>query len=192
MPTVETWNLSGPFVDMGVGFSGIDAAREATEVLIGRGLTRIGLAGYSTAGNKRFHERLSGFESAMTKAGLRHDLVAFAPPSSGFSGGRLALEQLLEMDPDLEGVFCFTDVLAAGVMFECMRRGWSIPDRLAVVGYGDYEIASEIPPGLTTVHTPGDRIGEEAARMIVNRLSGEDVKRTTVDVGYRLVIRGST
>jgi len=38
---------------------------------------------------------------------------------------------------------------------------------LAFVGYGDYEIAAELPPDLTTIHTPGDRIGEVAARMVI-------------------------
>ncbi len=189
--TVETWNLDGPFIDMGVGFSTRDAAYEATRLMIDRGLTRIGVAGYETAGNRRFLERLEGFTAAMTEAGLATDLVVSVSGWSGFAGGRLALEQLLAREPALEGVFCFTDVLAAGIIFDCMRRGWSLPDRLAVVGYGDYEIAAELPPGLTTVHTPGDRIGEEAARMVIARCNGAPVERDVVDVGYSIVRRGS-
>lgn len=189
--TVETWNLGGPFIDMGVGFSTRDAARQATQLMIDRGLRRIGVAGYETAGNQRFLERLDGFKDAMRNAGLGTDLVASVSGWSGFAGGKLALEQLIAREPELEGIFCFTDVLAAGVIFECMRRGWSVPDRLAVVGYGDYEIAAELPPGLTTVHTPGDRIGEEAARMIIARCTGVPIERSIVDVGYSIVRRGS-
>ena len=191
VPTVETWNLEGPFIDMGVGFSTRNAAREATQLMIERGLRRIGVAGYDTTGNRRFLERLQGFEDALREAGLATDLVASVPGWSGFAGGKIALEQLITREPNLEGIFCFTDVLAAGVIFECMRRGWSVPDRLAVVGYGDYEIAAELPPGLTTVHTPGDRIGEEAARMIVARCTGAPVEHSTVDVGYTIVRRSS-
>lgn len=191
VPLVETWNLSGPFIDMGVGFSTQDAAREATQFMIDKGLRKIGIAGYETKGNLRFQQRLNGFQEAMTAAGLRNDLIATVPPWTGFAGGKIALEQLLTQDSDLEGVFCFTDVLAVGIIFDCMRRGWSIPERMAVVGYGDYEIAAELPPGLTTVHTPGDKIGEMAARMIIERSNGGLTGHKIVDVGYRLVVRGS-
>jgi LacI family gluconate utilization system Gnt-I transcriptional repressor len=192
IPIVETWNLSGPFIDIGVGFSTQDAAREATQILVDKGLTRIGVAGYETQGEKRFQERLDGFLQALSNAGLRTDLVATVPGWSGFGGGKLALEQLLEIEPQLEGVFCFTDVLAAGVMFECMRRGWNVPERLSVVGYGDYEIAAELSPGLTTVHTPGDLIGQQAAQLIMARCNGASEERKVIDVGYDIVVRGST
>lgn len=192
IPIVETWNLSGPFIDVGVGFSTEDAAREATQILVDNGLTKIGVAGYETQGDKRFQERLDGFLQALSDAGLRTDLIATVPSWTGFGGGKLALERLLEIEPDLEGVFCFTDVLAAGVMFDCMRRGWVVPDRLSIVGYGDYEIAAELSPGLTTVHTPGDLIGQQAARLIMARCSGTSDEPTVIDVGYDIVIRGST
>lgn len=192
IPIVETWNLSGPFIDIGVGFSTQDAAREATQILVDKGLTRIGVAGYETQGEKRFQERLDGFLQALSNAGLRTDLVATVPGWSGFGGGKLALEQLIEIEPQLEGVFCFTDVLAAGVMFECMRRGWNVPERLSVVGYGDYEIAAELSPGLTTVHIPGDLIGQQAAQLIMARCNGASEERKVIDVGYDIVVRGST
>ncbi len=191
IPIVETWNLSGPFIDIGVGFSTQSAAFEATQIMIGKGLRDIGVVGYETLGNKRFQERLDGYLQAMMSAGLRTDLIATVPGWSGFSGGKKALDHLQSIEPRLQGVFCFTDVLASGVVFECMRKGVRIPEDLAVVGYGDYEIAAELTPGLTTVHTPGDLIGEQAARMIMARCRGEEQHGRTVDVGYDIVVRGS-
>lgn len=191
MPTVETWNLDGPFVDMGVGFSTRDAARDATQLMIDKGLRKIGVIGYETTRNTRFRERLEGFRDAMRAARLPDNLCAVVSRWTDFAGGRQALRDLIARDPGLEGVFCFTDVLAAGAIFECMQQGWKVPDRLAVVGYGDYEIAAHLPPGLTTIRTPGDEIGKQAARMIVGRYSGEADISQVVDVGYSVVSRGS-
>lgn len=191
IPTVETWSLNGPFVDMGVGFMARVATRDATQLMIDKGLRRIGIVGYETGPNHRYQERLDGFTDAMTSAGLATDLVTLVPLSMGFSGGKKALAELITQDAKLEGVFCYTDVLAAGVVFDCTRRKWPIPDRLAVVGYGDYEIAAELSPGLTTVRTPGDKIGREAARMLIARYSDQKLGEKIVDVGYNIVQRGS-
>jgi LacI family gluconate utilization system Gnt-I transcriptional repressor len=191
IPVVETWDLEGPFIDMGVGFSTRSAAREVTRVMIQKGKKRIGVAGYEIERNRRFQERVAGFREALSEAGLREDLIALVPDLSGFAGGRIALEQIMTEEPEIDGLFCFTDVLATGALFECMRRNWDVPGRLAIVGYGDYEIAAEVPPGLTTVRTPGDKIGEVAATLIMDRVRGIAAPNAVVDVGYEVVVRGS-
>ena len=191
VPLVETWDLEGPFIDMGVGFSTRKAAKDITRLMIASGKRRIGLAGYPIENNRRFQERVAGFHEAMSEAGLTSDLMAFVPDWSGFSGGRIAMDRILAREPSLEGMFCFTDVLATGALFECMRRGWHVPDKFAIAGYGDYEIAAEVPPGLTTVRTPGDKIGEAAAEMILRRINKTQQSETVIDVGYEIVVRGS-
>ena len=190
-PVVETWSLKGPYIDMAVGFSLFDAAFEMTQLLISRGYRHIGFAGFEPPGNPRLLERQQGFQAALQKAGLRDDLLYFGPESLGFAAGRLALEHLLRLEPDLRAMFCVTDVLAAGAIFDCARRGWAVPDRFAVAGYGDYDIAAEIKPGLTTVRTPGQDIGAAAARMIVECVRSERSAERVVDVGYEIIVRES-
>lgn len=92
--------------------------------------------------------------AALRQAGLDPTLVA-SVTDEGYAGGRSGLDALLARAPDLDAVICATDVQAIGVLFECARRGWPVPDRLGVAGFGDYEIAAEVPPGLTTVRTNG-------------------------------------
>lgn len=132
-----------------------------------------------------------GFQAAMQEAGLRDDLLFLAPESAGFAGGRLALEVLLRKEPKLQGLYCVTDVVAAGVLFECMRRGWSVPERFSVAGYGDYEIAPEVPPGLTTVKTNGGAIGRTAGELLVRKIETGQVESPVRHVPYEIVIRHS-
>jgi len=191
VPVVETWSLRGPFIDMGVGFSLYDAAREMVALMVERGYRRIGFAGFNPPMADRFHERQRGFQDAMKAAGLRSDLLAYADQSAGFAAGRHALEALLAKEPKLDGLFCATDILAAGAIFECARRRWSVPGRLGIAGYGDYEIASELTPKLTTVSTPGYEMGVAAADMLVEKLAGDAPRERVRDVGYALALRDS-
>lgn len=191
LPVVETWSLRGPFIDMGVGFSLYDAAREMAALMVERGYRRIGFAGFNPPMTDRFHERQRGFQDALKAAGLRSDLLAYAEQSAGFAAGRITLEALLAQEPELDGLFCVTDILAAGAIFECARRQWSVPGRLGIAGYGNYEIASELTPKLTTVATPGYEMGVAAADMLVDKLGGDSPRERVRDVGYTLAVRES-
>lgn len=192
LPVVETWELEGPVIDMACGFSMFDAFQDITRHLIDLGHSRIGFAGYTMAGIRLFESRSAGFKAAMQAAGLRDDLVHLEPGSVGFGCGRRALETLTAIEPGLSALVCATDVLAAGAIFECYRRRWPVPERLSVAGMGNYEIASEVPEGLTTIKTHGYDIGSVAADMIIQRLEGRQSPGEVKDVGYEFIIRGST
>jgi LacI family gluconate utilization system Gnt-I transcriptional repressor len=190
VPVVEALNLDGPVMDMAVGFSNYDAARALTERIIERGFKRIGFAGYEPR-QSRFRERQRAFQDALADAGLRNDLLFFGPESLGYAGGRVAMNHLLEIEPNLQVMFCVTDIFAVGALFESMRRGWSVPERFAVTGFGDFEIAAEVPPGLTTVGLHSYSVGRAAADMLIGRATGQTVENPIRDVGYEIIMRGS-
>jgi LacI family gluconate utilization system Gnt-I transcriptional repressor len=191
IPVVETWNLKGPFIDMGVGFSVYDAARQMTQHILACGYRKVGFAGLEPRDTVRFLERQRGFQDALAEAGLRSDLLAYGTESMGFSAGKLALDTLLALEPGLDAMFCVTDVVAAGVLFECVRRRWSVPGRLGIAGYGDYEISSETSPKLTTVRSPVYEMGVAAADMVIDKLANPRLARRVLDIGYRLMLRES-
>lgn len=191
IPVVETWVDANPSLDMAVGFSLFDAARDIAQMMIRKGLRHIGWAGHDQPTSERYAQRQRGFQHAMEDAGLRSDLVFLAPESAGFAGGRLALDALVRRDPALQGLCCVTDVMAAGALFECIRRGWEVPGRFSVAGYGDYEVAAEVPPGLTTVKTNGGEIGRVAGEMLVQKIETGQVESRIRKVPYEIVIRHS-
>ncbi|MEC5342281.1 LacI family DNA-binding transcriptional regulator [Brenneria populi] len=191
MPMVETWDLHDDMTDMGVGFSEHDAAVMATEHLIEAGRKRIGMIGLNLLQHRRLRERLRGFRTAMKQAGWDDSLVALVPEQNDYGAGAAGLRSLIAQSPDLDGIFCMTDILAVGALFECQRLGLSVPRRLSVMGYGDYDIAPQIPPGLSTIHTPGDEIGRAAATLLLNRLDRRPDAKRFHRVNYHLVYRCS-
>ena len=79
VPVVETWLDQNPNVDMAVGFSLFDAARDIARMMVRKGLRHIGWAGHDQPTSDRYLQRQLGFQAAMQEAGLRDDLVFLAP-----------------------------------------------------------------------------------------------------------------
>jgi LacI family gluconate utilization system Gnt-I transcriptional repressor len=72
-----------------------------------------------------------------------------------------------------------------------MRRGWSVPQRLAIAGYGNYEIGAQVPPGLATIDSRGYEIGRSAAALIAEKVETGTCATAHRNIGYELVVRGS-
>lgn len=197
LPVVEVWETEGPFIDMATGFRNHDAGGEIARYLIAKGYDRIGYIDYPVPGLRRYDARRDGALDAFRAAGLATDLVVSPPhssdateDSSSFRGGARGLEQLLAKG-GVRAVLCASDLLAVGVIFEAQRRGLKVPDDLAVAGFGDFEIAAEVPPGLTTIRTHGYQMGWAAADMLISRIEGKPVDAPVRNVGYTLVPRAS-
>lgn len=190
IPVVETWILSGPRIDMAAGFHLREASYELTKQMVRKGYRHIGFASYVPENEPRYLQRQEGFQAALSEAGLRDDVLFYTEESRGFAGGRLAIEALEAIEPRLDAIFCATDILAAGAVFEAQRRGWRIPGDFGIAGFGDFDIASEIHPGLSTIRTHGYEIGQAAAKLVLDAVENRRGKRS-INVGYDIVIRNS-
>lgn len=115
--------------------------------------------------------------------------VVNAPAPMG--SGRRALADLLRRHPEIDGVFCSTDMLALGALIEARERGIAVPGQLAVIGFGDHVLAADTSPSLTTVRIDGRRIGTQAAEWIVQRAAGHAVIDRVQDIGFELIVRAS-
>lgn len=189
-PVVESWALEDA-MDMCVGYDTAEATRAMVRLHASHGRRRIALIVYEGAVSRRFKMRIPAYEQQMRALGLTPDLVQHVQETDGFGAGPRALDALLQRAPDLDAVICPTDIIAAGAVFECGRRGIDVPGRIAVSGWGDYEIASEMTPGLTTIQPNAWEIGEAAIRMIVQRQRGRPPAEPATDTGFDILRRAS-
>lgn len=185
IPVVETWDLSDAPVDMLVGFSQDSVGRAVGGYFRTKGWQRVGIA---TAGDPRALLRKAGFEAAYGRA---VPTATVAAPSN-LERGRQALAALLAQEPGLQAVCCSSDQLAQGVLVEAQARGLRVPQELAVCGFGNADFAAHLWPSLSTVLIDGPAIGRLAAQLVLARCRGEAVDQPVVDVGFRIVERGST
>ena len=189
IPVVETWDLTPTPIDMLVGFSNEGVGRAAAHHLLARGSQRPAVL---IADDQRSGIRRTGFAAALRERGVVLAAEAVIPAPSSVGAARAGLRQILAAEPGVDGIFCSSDQIAMGVLFEASARGLAVPARIAVIGFGDTEAAAHTTPSLTSVAVDGTAIGREAARMLLARLRGEsaDMPRV-VDVGFRLVSRES-
>jgi LacI family gluconate utilization system Gnt-I transcriptional repressor len=190
--TVETWSLDAPPIDLAVGFSNVAAGLSVGRHLVARGYRSIAFVGGIAHQDFRAHARYQGLVKALREAGHPK------PPAIGLQmplragDGVAGLERLLSAHPGTDAVFFSADSLALNAMLEFRRRGIEVPKRLAICGFGDYDLSDSVQPRLTTVQIPAARMGELAAQMILERIAGRKLPDHSVDVGFRLVIRDST
>jgi LacI family transcriptional regulator len=169
-------------------------ARSAVAHLIAHGHRRIGFLG-SDLRRYRSRELMQGYTAAMAEAGLviedswtalTPQQLADSPVTAVFCAGREHTSAALR-------------ALAAAGLGPGAEPG-AASSRVAVIGFGDFDLADFMRPGLTVVTYDPAEVGRKAAELLFRRLDGEDIRdapntpsrRTEyVEVPTRLIPRGS-
>jgi LacI family transcriptional regulator len=174
-----------------IGATNFTGAVIATEHLLSLGHRRIGHAG-GPASVEASEARLSGYASALRRAGLPLDerLVSHVP--FDYESGLRAGQHLLELAEPPTAVFAASDEIALGVIEEARRRGIRVPQDLSVVGFDDTFLAARASPPLTTVAQPLIEMGQLAVRSLAQVIANDRIGTNHIELATRLVVRGST
>lgn len=188
IPVVETWDISPSPLDVAIGFSHEQIGSSVARFLWSKGYRRIGII---SATDHRAQVRQRAFIETLRGLGLSEVAVSPVPMPTSFKLGRDGLARLLDNGFAQGAVFCSSDTLAQGALAEAQSRGLSIPDQLAIIGFGDQPYAAHTFPSLTSVHFDRATIGRKAAIAILVRINGEHVAENVIDVGYEIIERQS-
>lgn len=197
-----------------VGTANVAAAREAVSRLIAAGHSRIGLvaelveeveggvdhfiaralAGEPVETDSLYPswQRLLGYVQAHQIARLPVDflLVRRVGQYSAEAAERTTRDLLSSSSPPT-ALFTTDGTMSEGAMAAIAGLRISIPGDLSIVGFDDLDWMSFLPPGITTVAQPRVAMGETAARMLLEQISGENIPARTVLMPASLIGRGS-
>lgn len=195
VPIVETWDLQGMPVDRAVGYDQRAAGRTLTRHLIERGYRRIGYVGRPVIDNGRAAAKLNGYLDALRAAdcAISSDLILECETDP--SDASTVVDHLVG-GANADAIVFSGDRIATGAFMACLERGLRVPQDVALCGFGDHELSSLLPGGLTTIAADAVKIGEIAANSILssskpgNEHALEDGPVT--DISFELVVRGST
>jgi len=191
IPIVEIWDLPSDPLDLVVGYSNHDSGYQITHKLIQKGYRSIAY-GITSSNDDRGEQRLQGYLAAIEESGLPVFIERLGAPPVQMEHGIQAISNLLAHEKKSDALICVSDTMAVGAIFECQRRNISIPQELAIAGFGDFEIASNIVPSLTTVRVSGEEIGIKTAELLLKRLQNQHIENSIVKVGSIYIERETT
>ena len=190
IPVVELWDVTDSPIDVCVGFSHREAGRAVAEYVATLAPAHVACL---IANDERARRRQAAFSEAITTRTGDHSALLILDDPASLAGGRQGLSRLIDEQGFERGlVFCSSDLLAQGVLLEAQVRGLSVPEDIAVIGFGDQDFSAHLHPPLTTVRLDRQKMGSVAADAIIQRLKGRAGANVVYDLGFEIVIRGTT
>jgi DNA-binding LacI/PurR family transcriptional regulator len=101
-------------------------------------------------------------------------------------------KELLARAQPFTALFAYNDISAIGAIRAFQEAGLQVPTDVSVVGFDDIRIATHNNPRLTTVRQPLQKMGEIAARTLVERIEGGADWVPKIMIEPELIVRDST
>jgi LacI family transcriptional regulator, gluconate utilization system Gnt-I transcriptional repressor len=186
VPVVEIWDSVEEPTDMLVGFDHGEVGAAVAAHFLRQGHTHMALLG---ARDVRAMARRQGFVTTIEAGGGRIVGEQEVPSPANIASSRAAARALFDTVDGRVAIFCSSDNVAFGTVIEAGLHGLSIPEDVAVCGFGDIELSRESVPPFSTVSVDGVRIGRTAAEFLLERLRGDESVRR-VHIPFRIMARG--
>ncbi|KAF2515995.1 LacI family DNA-binding transcriptional regulator [Flavobacterium foetidum] len=147
------------------------AAYEAVQSLIDSGRKKIALVttvDYVSVGKLR----TDGYEKALLDNGLpfNEDLII---KIEDVNTCEITISQLLH-DRAFDAVFAVNELFAVTIIKTANKMGLKVPEDLAVIAFTDGIISKYSTPTITTVSQSGEKMGNKAAKMLIERIEAEE------------------
>jgi len=95
-------------------------------------------------------------------------------------------------DLPFTALFAYNDISAIGSIRAFQAAGLRVPEDVSVVGFDDIQIALHNNPSLTTVRQPLQKMGEIAARTLLNRIEEHEDWVPEIAIEPEFLVRNST
>jgi LacI family transcriptional regulator len=179
-----------------VAVDDLDGAARGTRHLLDLGRQRVGLVVASPTSSH--NDRVAGYLYALHAAALDAARRAEIKPTVLYQSHDLPSREAYAKLADqvrklrLDGVVCYQDYTAMGLIIELLARGAKVPDDVAVIGSDDLPIGNLFSIGITTYSYPSEAMAEQAVRLMRERLKDPHRRPLKVVVPGQLIVREST
>lgn len=182
--------------DLNVDYIGIDdynSSHIIVDHLVEQGCKRIAHIG----GFKRtriYNNRIRGYIDALKKHNLPLDKELLIESNLTKEDGRLKMQNLLNLENRPDAVYVAGDYAALGVLELIKEQNISIPDEIALVGFGNEPFTDMVSPKITSVNQHSYEIGRIAAKTFLEYKDQDQLKQTLKKniLEAELIVRASS
>lgn len=165
--------------------------QSAVEHLISLGHRRIGFVG-PTQKIRPGRERVTGYRRAHAAANLPVDERLVRTKTQNSEYGQFETHDLLSGEDPPTALIAGSSDIFYGALRAIRMLDLQIPRDLSVIGVDDVLLADLLGPPITVIARDVVKSGQEAARLILERLRNPDQPPRRIMLGSELVLRRST
>ena len=138
-------------------------------------------------------QRKDGYLKAMKEADIEVK-IEWIIEADNFEKARNAILHIVEEKIAFDGLFAVNDLTAVGAMQTLQKRGFKIPEQVAIVGFSDGRLSGITDPALTSVDQHGYEMGTVATELLLKRILANKYGAPfeTKILNANLIVRGSS
>jgi len=123
-------------------------------------------------------ERVRGFRAAVEEAGISTECDVLTAENLSFESSAKAIAG---RERDFSLILGSDDRVACYLLQVLLKKGIKVPDEVSVVGWNNSRFLQYLTPQLSSVSIPMEKIGREAAEIILGNLNeGSDIRKCYV------------
>lgn len=116
--------------------------------------------------------RLEAFKKCMSDNNLAIGDNRILYGDFWYTGGEVAVDSLLQYGKLPEAIMCANDYMAIGVGMALDRKGYKVPQDVAVMGYDSVEEGRESPSPITSLKIPSRQLGKHVSKCLEILMNG--------------------
>lgn len=179
--------------DEQVGSVNIDytlATEESVAALLDNGHKKVAFVSASHEEPINGQYRLSGYKSALEKAGVSYDESLVIETQYSYTNGEKVYEELTAAGAT--AVVVADDELAIGILNAALDKGVNVPEDFEIITSNNSKLTNMSRPQLSTVVQPLYDIGAVAMRLLTKLMNKEEVDEKTIKLPYTIADKGTT
>ncbi len=190
IPMVRLGSGSSDEQEITIGTDDFGAGRLAGKHLLARGRRRVAFLG-KIGGRMGDDQKLyAGLLKALSSADVSMDPTLMMDAGGSEKSGYDAVRALISRGGSFDAIFAASDAIALGAMRALVQSGRSIPNDVAVVGYGDTANAKLATPSLTSLAWDIGGVGQALVESILSQIEGRAT--ASRELPMRLMVRASS
>lgn len=135
-------------------------------------------------------DRFSGFQAGLKAANLSFDPHLLYTHIQTTEDGIGLFNKIWQLKDRPDAIISGSDEVAIGIMKGARQAGVDIPKQLAVLGVDDQPLSGDLFIPLTSIRQPIEEMGKQAARVMLEQLSGKEVENLSI-FHLKIVVRKS-